>query len=72
MEMPNDLIKLVLPTAFVPYNNIPLLLEPIDRSFVTYNSLVFKCSIKQCLIFLKLTYDFVTFSHKSLLITGLQ
>ena len=72
MTIPNDLIKLVLPTAFVTYNNIPLLLEPIERSFVTYNSFVFKCSIKQCLIFLKLTYDFAVFSHNSLFIIGLQ
>ena len=72
MAIPSDFIKLVLPTAFVPYNNIPLLLQPIERSFDTYNSLLFKCSIKQCLIFLKLTYDLLVFSHNSLFITGLQ
>ena len=58
-EIPIDLIKLVFPTAFVPYSKIPFLLDsiPISRSLVTYNSLLFKCSISGWRIFLKSTND---------------
>ena len=41
------LIKLVLPTALVPYSSIPFVSLPKQTSFVTYSSLVCRCSIKQ-------------------------
>ena len=48
--MPNALIKLVFPTAFVPYNNIPSVFSnPIEISLATYNSVCWIFSIKQCL-----------------------
>ena len=62
IAIPIDLIRLVFPTAFVPYNRIPLV-SVADRSFAkvamlsvatlnersfdTYNSFSFNCSIKQ-------------------------
>ena len=67
-DIPIYLIKLVLPTAFVPYNNKPLMLLPISKSLVIYNSLVLICSINGCLIPVKLIYDFID----SLSIMGLQ
>ena len=36
--IPIDFIKLVFPTALVPYNNIPFCVIPRSKSFVTYNS----------------------------------
>ena len=42
-------MKLVLPTAFVPYNNNPSkLFLPISRSLVTYNSFSFSDNIFEC------------------------
>ena len=55
MAIPIDFINEVFPTALVPYNKTPLIMSPNTRSFVTYNSLVLRCSIRQCLNFLKLT-----------------
>ena len=49
--IPSERIRLVLPTAFVPYNKIPsgLSLLPIEMLFETYSSSSWdNCSIIQC------------------------
>ena len=39
IAIPNALINVVLPTAFVPYNNIPSVFpSPREISLATYNS----------------------------------
>ena len=66
--IPRDLIRLVFPTAFVPYNKTPsTILLPKSMSFVIYNSFCCKCSIKQCLKSFAFTYDL-----SELTISGLQ
>ena len=48
MQIPIDLINDDFPTAFVPYNKIPSSLSnPNEMLLGTYNSFLFKCSIKQ-------------------------